>query len=119
VTLDLKALQRMFEMIGSDAEVMAELIQSFFDETPLLVEQMWSAARDKNRVTLGRSAHTLKSTARDFGADPLADLCQALELHCQTDFPENPETQIKAIVDCLNLTHIDLKALGKTVVGGE
>jgi histidine phosphotransfer protein HptB len=119
VSLDLKALQRMYEMIGNDAEVMAELLQSFLEETPLLISQMQTAQKDKNQLALGRAAHTLKSTAYDFGAEDVANLNQALEADCQIGFPENADIQINAIVQCLNLKHIELAAYGKTLAGGE
>jgi histidine phosphotransfer protein HptB len=119
VTLDLKALQRMFEMIGGDAEVMAELVQSFLDETPVLIDQMHAATASKNQAALGRAAHTLKSTARDFGAEDVAVLSQALEGDCQRGFPENAETQINALVKHLNIKQIELAAYGKTLALGE
>lgn len=108
----------MFEMIGNDAEVMAELVQSFLDETPLLVEKMNAASSAQNQMDLGRAAHTLKSTARDFGAEDVASLCQVLEACCLRGYPENAASQINAIVQCLNLKHIELAAYGKMLVVG-
>jgi histidine phosphotransfer protein HptB len=118
LTLDKNALQRMFEMIGSDDQVMAELVQSFLDETPLLVDKMLSSSQICDHTALGLAAHTLKSTARDFGAEPLANLCQALETMCQNSYPTDAETQINAIVQLLKLSQIELKTYGKKVAGG-
>lgn len=74
-----QALQRMKDLIGGDETVLAEILQSFIDEAEPLAEAVLSAARDGRLDTLGRAAHTIKSSAREFGDTELAALCAAIE----------------------------------------
>ena len=79
MTIAREALHRLFDVIGENPDSLAELIESFLEEAPLLLVQMQGAADSRDRVVLGRAAHTLKSSARDFGADQLSSLCETLE----------------------------------------
>lgn len=74
-----QALERMKDLIGGDVTVLAEILQSFIDEAEPLAAAVLSAARDGRLDTLGRAAHTIKSSARDFGDAELAELCAAIE----------------------------------------
>jgi HPt (histidine-containing phosphotransfer) domain-containing protein len=79
MSISRQALERMKEVIGGDKEVLAEILQSFIDEAAPLAESILSAARDGRLDTLGRAAHTIKSSARDFGDTELAALCADIE----------------------------------------
>ncbi|QIG51980.1 Hpt domain-containing protein [Nordella sp. HKS 07] len=74
-----RALERMKELIGGDETVLAEILQSFIDEAEPLAEAVLAAARDGRLDLLGRAAHTIKSSARDFGDAEFAELCAAIE----------------------------------------
>jgi PAS domain S-box-containing protein len=76
--LDDSALRQLAEATGSPAFV-AELVDTFLREAPALVASLRRAQRSGQAEELRRTAHTLKSNARTFGARPLADLCQTLE----------------------------------------
>ena len=80
MSISLQALARMREVIGGDKDVLAEILQSFIDEAEPLAEQVLAAARDGRLDKLGRAAHTIKSSARDFGDAELAALCADIEL---------------------------------------
>ena len=105
------ALQKMFDMIGRDPQVMATLVESFIEETPLLLASMHAAAETSDHKALGRAAHTMKSTAADFGADGLADLCRTLEAECHAGFPPRAVAQIELIASTLGLSHRELSAV--------
>jgi HPt (histidine-containing phosphotransfer) domain-containing protein len=66
-------------VIGGDEDAMTELIGSFLDEGPKLLARLKVAAETSEPAELRRAAHTLKSSARDFGAGDLAQLCLELE----------------------------------------
>ncbi|MFZ5671815.1 MAG: Hpt domain-containing protein [Pseudomonadota bacterium] len=74
-----QALQHMKDLIGGDETVLAEILQSFIDEAEPLAEAALAAARDGRLDLLGRAAHTIKSSAREFGDAQLAELCAAIE----------------------------------------
>lgn len=105
-------------MIGGDASIMAELVESYLEETPKLLLNMQGAVLARSTDQLGRAAHTMKSTAHDFGAESLAGLAQGLEAACRSGHPENAGQQISAIAQALELSHVDLKAYLKALPGG-
>ena len=74
-----QALERMRELIGGGKDDLAEILQSFIDEAEPLAESVLAAARGGRLDTLGRAAHTIKSSARDFGDTELAALCADIE----------------------------------------
>jgi CheY-like chemotaxis protein/HPt (histidine-containing phosphotransfer) domain-containing protein len=76
--LDDAALGHLEAATGDPAFV-AELVDTFLQDSPALVASLRSAQQAGHAEELHRAAHTLKSNARTFGAAPLADLCQALE----------------------------------------
>jgi len=78
--ISLQALERMRQLIGDDKDVLADILQSFIDEAEPLAESVLAAARDGRFDILGRAAHTIKSSARDFGDSELAALCADIEL---------------------------------------
>ena len=77
--LDQAALDSLQEMVGGDIEFYAEMIDTFLADAPSLVSEMHAAAQSSDLATLRRSAHTLKSNCRTFGALALSDLCQQIE----------------------------------------
>ena len=76
---DARALDNLLEIIGGDRDALADLIDSFLAEGPALIGRIESAARDGNAEALRQAAHTMKSSAADFGAMELSRLCATLE----------------------------------------
>jgi HPt (histidine-containing phosphotransfer) domain-containing protein len=97
VTFDESALDTLLEVIGGDRSNLLELIDSFIAEMPSLLAEMTAAAARGEASALGRTAHTMKSSARDFGALALAELCRRLEEQCRSGQPEDPNLQVAAI----------------------
>lgn len=79
IALDRAALAALEELVGDDPKFIAELIDDFLDDGPSLVAEMQVAAAAGDAATLRRTAHTLKSNCRTFGATALADVCQDIE----------------------------------------
>ena len=92
-----EALDKLFDVIGESPDSLAELIESFLEEAPVLLDQMQRAADSSDRVVLGRAAHTLKSSARDFGAEQLSALCEALEKSCREGLPDQAGADVDVI----------------------
>jgi HPt (histidine-containing phosphotransfer) domain-containing protein len=105
-----EALDKLLDLIGGDQESLAELIESFLDESPLLVEQMRRAAESGDRSGLGRAAHTLKSSARDFGANQLSALCAAMETSCRDGLPSGAATEVELIAGECDTANRDLSS---------
>lgn len=77
--LDQDAIRNLLDVIGGDRADLVDLIASFLDEAPQILDSMVAAAKAGDVATLRRAAHTLKSNARDFGAAELARQCASLE----------------------------------------
>ena len=74
-----EALKRIRDAVGDDDLVIADILQSFVDEVDGLLDKLSSAAATNDMKTLGRIAHTLKSSCRDLGDQAAGDLCAKLE----------------------------------------
>ncbi|MFC2029393.1 response regulator [Chloroflexota bacterium] len=77
--LDPRALEKLRNMVGEDAEFLTELIDTFLEDAPQLLDEMHQATTRGDAVVLRRAAHSLKSNSAEFGAMALHDLCRELE----------------------------------------
>jgi signal transduction histidine kinase/DNA-binding response OmpR family regulator/HPt (histidine-containing phosphotransfer) domain-containing protein len=77
---DPAAITKLLELVGGSKTDLAELIRSFLEETPSLLLNLRRALENGDVELLRRAAHTLKSSARDFGATRLSELGQQLEI---------------------------------------
>jgi HPt (histidine-containing phosphotransfer) domain-containing protein len=67
-------------MVGGEPAYLAELIDSFLEDAPVLLANMEKAVVAGDTAALRLHAHSLKSNAADFGATELAELCKQLEM---------------------------------------
>ena len=82
--LDRKSIRSLQDIIGGDRADLVDLIASFLEEAPQILGAMASAGQEGDAATVRRSAHTLKSNARDFGAIELSTRCALLEADLST-----------------------------------
>lgn len=95
--IDVGALTQLKELIGGDSDDLLGLIESFMVEGGEIVDDMHTAMSDGDVVLLNRSAHSLKSSAQDFGATRLSAQCAALEAACSSGMPEGAAQQVADI----------------------
>lgn len=88
-----EALARLKEVIGGSAEDLHELIDDFERTAPDLLKDIKAAIDANDLIALRIASHSLKSNAREFGADTLAKLCATLEKQCHDETLENPAEQ--------------------------
>ena len=93
-----QALHEMYALIGSDRDVMADIVESFLVETPLLVEKLRSAGAAGDLVSVGQAAHALKSTAHDLGARVFSGMCRTIELDCRNHSKLPTVSQVSELV---------------------
>jgi histidine phosphotransfer protein HptB len=118
VSISYQAIDKMREIIGGDRDVLAEILESFIDEAGPLAEAVRNAARDGKLDMLGRTAHTIKSSARDFGDDELAALCAAVELSSKAGALPNALANSERIAQgCLALKEELAAYIGKELKG--
>src|SRR5688572_14262725 len=76
--IDEKTFDELKQMSG--AEFINELIDTFLEDSPKLIEEMESALKVNNLDSFRRAAHSLKSNAATFGANELFALAKELEM---------------------------------------
>ena len=96
-TIDITIIDQLQELIGGDRTALLELIQTFIEEGAEINAQCRAAVETTDIELLRRSAHSLKSSAQDFGASQLSRLCATLEAACKNDWPEDATVQIRMI----------------------
>lgn len=75
--IDMTYLQ---DMSGGDLEFIHEILSTFLETSVDLVEAIGAASRDGDSEKAIYAGHTLKGSLRSIGAEPLATLCQDLEV---------------------------------------
>ena len=115
--LDEKLLEQLLELIGGDKPTLNNLIETFLEEGMEIVSDMKSALQDKNIDVLRRGAHSLKSSAQDFGATSLSELNATLESHCKNGWPDNATEQTAAISDSFDESVLELRQyMGRNIL---
>ena len=77
--IDLAVFDALLESIGGDREFLAELLQTYFDDSPRLLGAMQVALAANNAEEFRRAAHSFKSNSKSFGAMTLSELAKGLE----------------------------------------
>ena len=95
--IDTAALSKLKDMIGGEAEDLAELVDDFVTAFPHQAALMHRQVADEDWGSLRISAHSCKSNARDLGAVALSSLCAELELQCKSGTPNEPGRQVSGI----------------------
>jgi len=78
--IDVKALQKLYDMLGEDAQrVMVEVIESYTEDAPKHLEAIATAVKEFDAASLFQAAHTLKGSSSTIGTTALQSLCKQLE----------------------------------------
>lgn len=73
------SLSELIDMVGDDLDTLREIIESFLDDAPNLIQAIADSIQTSDAPLAERSAHTLKSSSRIFQAEQFAKQCQAIE----------------------------------------
>jgi HPt (histidine-containing phosphotransfer) domain-containing protein len=76
--IDLAAFKELQDSAGAD--FVRELVQTFFEEAPVMLKELREALAAGDADAFRRAAHSLKSNSLTFGAPTLADMARQLEL---------------------------------------
>jgi HPt (histidine-containing phosphotransfer) domain-containing protein len=88
----------MNDICGGNLDTISDLVQIYLQSLDDLLEEMVAAWKTEDHVILRRSAHSLKSSSRIFGADLLAENCERLEKAVLAGELANAPTLIDRIV---------------------
>ncbi len=95
----------------SGAEFINELIDTFLDDAPKLLAEMKSALESGSADSFRRAAHSLKSNAATFGADPLSQLAKELEVLGRENRLAETGSRLGALEEALASACEELKGL--------
>jgi signal transduction histidine kinase/CheY-like chemotaxis protein/PAS domain-containing protein/HPt (histidine-containing phosphotransfer) domain-containing protein len=96
--VDVAALEQFSATIGErGAYVVREIIISYLDDTPTLLERMCAAAARGDRHALRAAAHRLKSSSAAVKALILAELCSVLEERAGGEAPADWPAEVRQI----------------------
>jgi two-component system, sensor histidine kinase and response regulator len=70
----------LLEVVGGDSDILKEVLDAFLAEAPQQLVAVEKALQAGDAQTLRRAAHTLKSSAGYFGAQPVVEAAYQLEL---------------------------------------
>ena len=74
--LDMEVLAQLAELMD---EGLADVIRTYLSDTPSQIGSMSAAIEQRDHVTLGRAAHSVKSSSQSVGATVLGRVAAALE----------------------------------------
>ena len=77
--IDPAALAELLETVGGDRDFLAELVETYRADCPLLLAELGAAVAGGDAPAARRAAHTLKSTSASMGALGLAAQCREIE----------------------------------------
>jgi CheY-like chemotaxis protein/HPt (histidine-containing phosphotransfer) domain-containing protein len=82
---------------NTDAAFVRELVDTYLDDSPRLLDDMRQALRDDNATLLARSAHSLKSNSASVGALGLSALAKELELAGKAGQLDGAQEQVERL----------------------
>jgi HPt (histidine-containing phosphotransfer) domain-containing protein len=77
--IDRGVLDDLLNAVGGDGEFLAELLETYFSDTPQLFTTMHTAITEGDAEAFRRAAHSLKSNSANFGALDLSQKAKVLE----------------------------------------
>jgi HPt (histidine-containing phosphotransfer) domain-containing protein len=112
--IDRSALVALLDSVGE--EFVGELIDTFADEAPGLVEEMRRALSASDADRFRRAAHSLKSNAHTFGVTRLAELTRELETMARAN-DLNIGGRLEALDEEYRKAITELKSLSESLQG--
>jgi signal transduction histidine kinase/DNA-binding response OmpR family regulator len=82
------SFEKLNDLAGDDRGFMIEMINTYLEDAPRLLDEMSRAIQENDAPALRISAHSLKSNSTEFGADQLSDLSRELEMAGKTGILE-------------------------------
>lgn len=95
----------------SGEDFINELIDTFLEDAPRLLEEIRSALAAHNADTFRRAAHSMKSNAATFGAIQLATLAKELEMLGKMNKLHETGDRLKALEEEFASVRDELKDL--------
>ncbi len=107
--IDQVAFENLKQMAGDD--FIDELIRTFLEDAPQLLQQLRSAFAANDAETFRRAAHSLKSNASSFGAEHLSGLAKELEMLGRENKLSDAGIKLPALEDAYQSVALELRGM--------
>ncbi len=107
--IDQTTFEELKQMSGED--FINELIDTFLEDAPKMIEEIKSALNANNADSFRRAAHSMKSNALTFGATQLAGLAKELEMLGKENRLSDSGDKLKALEEAYASVREELKGL--------
>ena len=116
MSLNTHILDEYRDLLGEEfAPFFKELLDSFFETTPKLLQTMQDALEEGDIALFTRSAHSLKSNSRTFGADDFADIAMELEEYGAAEDVEKIDQKLEQLLKAYPSVMEELKQLQREI----
>ena len=109
ILIDMNTIDELRDMMGD--EFIGELVETYCEETPQLLEQLRQALQAEDAVTFRRAAHSIKSSSASLGVMGLADLARDLEALGKEEQIAGSEPALERLESLYQQVQLALKAL--------
>ena len=110
-SIDPHAIGELRDLNPGDDSFLRDLIQIFLEDTPRRIAEIHTALAMADNRTLIIAAHSLKGSAANFGAKPLRDLCERVELCGKKGALAEVPAQLPALEEEFGRVAAELEAL--------
>jgi len=108
-TIDQATFDELKQMSGAD--FINELIDTFLEDAPKIIDELKSALKANNADSFRRAAHSMKSNAATFGASQLAALAKELEMLGKENKLHETGDWLRALEEAYESASLELKEL--------
>lgn len=108
--IDPAAIEQLGELIGGDRASLRELVETFIEEGAEILAEMTQALPSSDTDSLRRGAHSLKSSAQDFGAGEVASQAAGLEARAAAAWPETAASDVSELSAAFSEAQTELSA---------
>ncbi|MFN8575228.1 MAG: Hpt domain-containing protein [Candidatus Sericytochromatia bacterium] len=107
--IDSSVISELKEMGGQ--EFLSELIEMFLQQSETIMDEIKTHSSSKDALSLSKSAHKLKGSCLNLGAQEMSNLCQNIEYQGKENNLEGIDEKISKLVNVYNETATELKKL--------
>ena len=88
-----------------EPDVLVEILNVFLTEVPRRIDRLKAAWREGNAVEVQRTAHSLKGSSGNVGADALFEVCRQIDERAKAG-----ELRIEALIEALDAEYARVDA---------
>jgi len=100
----------LLEAAAGDDGLIVRLIDAFGSDTNARVEQMRRALAASNFPDIRANAHTIKGSARQMGAEAVAEACHELEIACDLQESSLVEARLNRVQELFDNIRVAMAA---------